>query len=459
MMNVLTLNAGSATLKYKMFRMPAGEVLAEGALDHPGGEGIVQAAQEATEKCRARGIDAVGHRLVHGGSQFSEPTRITPEALAALRGLKDLDPLHNPTEIAMIEAGLRLLPDVPAVAVFDTAFHRTLPETAWRYALPADLSDRLGLRRYGFHGLSHKYVSERLLECLGRGPEGTRLIVCHLGSGASVCAVKDGKSVDTSMGMTPLEGLVMGTRSGDVDPGLLLYLLRSQGVTPDELDDLLNHQSGLKGLSERSGDVRELEQAATGGDARAQLALEIFAYRVRKYIGAYAAALGGLDAVAFTGGIGEHSAATRARICHGLDFLGLRLDEAANQTANGHAPARISGDPGPVSTWMVPTDEERQIAREVFGLLQQVQQSRNPSRPRSSASLPGTRPGGVPHLRICKMPPANATIGHLPEKEVTTDGNANFGQDGEQICRGRAGAVRRRVRRALRPGDDHPRAG
>ena len=222
----------------------------------------------------------------------------------------------------MIEAGLRLLPDAPAVAVFDTAFHRTLPDVAWRYALPAELSERLHLRRYGFHGLSHKYVSERLLHHLGRDPAGTRLITCHLGSGASVCALRDGKSVDTSMGLTPLEGLVMGTRSGDVDPGLLLYLLRTQGMTPDGLDDLLNHQSGLKGLAGQS-DVRELEQAADAGDERATLALDIFAYRVRKYIGAYAAALGGLDALAFTGGIGEHSPPMRARICRDLEFLGL----------------------------------------------------------------------------------------------------------------------------------------
>jgi len=368
-MNILALNAGSSTLKYKFFGMPEETVLAGGSLDHPGGEGIVPAARAAIETCRPQGIDALGHRVVHGGTHFSEPVRVTPEALDSLRTLKDLDPLHNPTETAMIEAGLRLLPDAPAVAVFDTAFHHTLPETAWRYALPSDLAARLSLRRYGFHGISHQYVSGRLLHCLGRGPEGTRLIVCHLGSGASVCAVRDGKSVDTSMGMTPLEGLLMGTRSGDVDPGLLLYLLRTQGMTPDGLDDLLNHRSGLKGLSGRSGDVRELEQAADAGDGRAALALDIFAYRVRKYIGAYAAALGGLDAVAFTGGIGEHSAGMRSRICRGLDFLGVGLDNPRNESAAGHIPVQISADGSPVPIWMIPTDEERQIAREVAALL------------------------------------------------------------------------------------------
>jgi acetate kinase len=285
-----------------------------------------------------------------------------PEALETLRGLRDLDPLHNPTEVAIIEAGLRLLPGVPTVAVFDTAFHRTLPEIAWRYALPKDLTDRLHLRRYGFHGISYQYVSGRLLTCLQREPEGSRLIVCHLGSGASVCALKDGKSVDTSMGLTPLEGLVMGTRSGDVDPGLLLYLMRTAAMTAETVDDLLNHRSGLLGLSGRSGDVRALEQAAQSGDASAELALELFAYRVCKYIGAYAAALEGVDAVAFTGGIGERSPAMRRRICRRLAFLGLQLDQARNANASGE-PTRISASGAAVQAWVVPTDEERQIAR------------------------------------------------------------------------------------------------
>lgn len=367
-LNILALNAGSATLKYKLFAMPAEEALADGSLDHPGGDGIVQAAQEAIEHCRPRGIDAVGHRLVHGGARFTEPTRITPEVMAALHGLRELDPLHNPTETAMIETGLRLLPDVPAVAVFDTAFHRTLHETAWRYALPRDLSDRLHLRRYGFHGLSHQYVSGRLLQCLDRSPEGTRLIVCHLGSGASVCALRDGLSVDTSMGMTPLEGLVMGTRSGDVDPGLLLYLLRCGEMTPEAMDDLLNHRSGLLGLSGRSGDVRELEQAAHTGDGNAEQALEAFAYRVCKYIGAYAAVLNGVDAVAFTGGIGERSPSMRDRICRRLAYLGLSLDAARNDGARGEQ-VRIHADAATVQAWVILTDEERQIARETQGLL------------------------------------------------------------------------------------------
>jgi len=370
-MNILALNAGSSSLKFRLFRVaPGGEdVLTEGEVERLDAGAFPDAAAKAVAQCRPRGIDAVGHRVVQGGARFSAPTRITPDALDALRGLADLDPLHNPVEVALIEAAQRLLPDAPAVAVFDTAFHQTMPEAAWRYALPTDMADTLGLRRYGFHGISHRYVSERLIEHLGREAVGTRLITCHLGSGASVCALRDGRSVDTSMGLTPLEGLVMGTRSGDVDPGLLLYLLRSQGMTPDALDDLLNHESGLKGLSGRGPDVRDLEQAAQGGDARAALALEIFAYRVRKYLGAYAAVLGGLDAVAFTGGIGARSADMRRRICNGLNFLGLSLDGDANRAAAGDHPARISRADGAVSAWVIPTDEERQIAREVAVLL------------------------------------------------------------------------------------------
>ena len=370
-MNILALNVGSSSLKFRLFQITpdAEKVLTEGTVERLDQRALPDAARKAIEQCRPFGINAVGHRVVQGGARFFEPTRVTPDVLQGLHGLEELDPLHNPTEVALIEAALRLLPNAPSVAVFDTAFHRTLPEVAWRYALPAELADRLGLRRYGFHGISHRYVSGRLLECLGREAAETRLVTCHLGSGASVCALRDGASVDTSMGLTPLEGLVMGTRSGDVDPGLLLYLLRTQGMTPEQLDDLLNHGSGLKGLAGRS-DVRDLEQAAGEGDKLADMALEIFAYRVRKYLGAYAAALGGLDGVAFTGGIGERGAGMRARICRGLDFLGLTVDDDLNAASTGGKAAQISVADGPVSAWVIPTDEERQIAREVAALLQ-----------------------------------------------------------------------------------------
>jgi acetate kinase len=253
------------------------------------------------------------------------------------------------------------------VAVFDTAFHRTIPDVAALYALPLALAREKGLRRYGFHGTSHRYVSSRLLARLGRPAVGSRLITCHLGNGASLCAVRDGKCIDTSMGLTPMEGLVMGTRSGDVDPGLLLHLLRAEGYSADSLDDLLNNQSGLKGLA-GSGDVRDLTKAAEAGDPRATLALDVFAYRARKYIGAFAAALEGLDAIAFTAGIGEHSALVRSKICATLAWLGVRLDEAINQRP-GAGDVCISAAGAPVAVWIIPTDEESQIARETATAL------------------------------------------------------------------------------------------
>jgi acetate kinase len=370
-MNILALNGGSSTLKYRLFRFGQDgfeEALEGGKEEHAGAEELAAAARTAIDRCRQHGIAAVGQRIVHGGPAFSQTARVTPDLLETLRGLRPFDPLHNPADVALLEATRELLPDVPAAAVFDTAFHSTLPEVAARYALPQDLTDGLHLRRYGFHGISHRFVSERLLECLGREATGTRLVTCHLGNGASLCAIRNGRSVDTSMGLTPLEGLVMGTRSGDVDPGLLLYLLREQGHSAEQVDDLLNRRSGLLGLSGSSADVRRLSQAAAAGDPAADLALDVFAYRVRKYIGAYAAALGGLDAVAFTGGIGEHSADVRLRVCAGLEFLGIRLDPAVNAAASGGSmPSRIAVSATEV--WVVPTDEERQIARETRALL------------------------------------------------------------------------------------------
>jgi acetate kinase len=281
--------------------------------------------------------------------------------IAAIREVGRLAPLHNPTACAVLEAILKALPDLPVVAVFDTAFHDTMPPVAALYALPLEMAKQKGLRRYGFHGTSHRYVSARLIERLGRGVAGTRVITCHLGNGASVCAVRDGVSIDTSMGLTPLEGLIMGTRCGDVDAGLVLHLLRQEKMSVEQVDHLLEHESGLKGLG-GNADVRALLKAASAGDARAAQALEAFAYRARKYVGAYAAALGGLDAIAFTGGIGENSAAVRAAICRGLDFLGVKLDQAKNDAAKGEA--LLSAADAAVAVWVIPTDEEGQIAAE-----------------------------------------------------------------------------------------------
>ena len=272
-------------------------------------------------------------------------------------------------EADLLEAAQKSLPHVPAVAVFDTAFHHTLPPVAFTYALPAALTEKYNLRRYGFHGVSHQYVSGELLRALNKDAAGSSLITCHLGSGASLCAIQNGVSVDSSMGMTPLEGLVMGTRCGDVDPGLLLYLQREANIPPEQLDKILNHESGMSGISGIGADVRDLEAAAASGNEKAELALQLFAYRVRKYIGAYCAALGECHAIAFTGGIGEHSASIRERICHNLKFLGIALDSAANQAAKGASVQRISAESSAVSVWVIPTDEERQMARETFALL------------------------------------------------------------------------------------------
>lgn len=401
-MNILVLNPGSSTLKFGLYQMAglsqasatreSATVVVSGIIEPIGApqakltlsaeaqntvsETVVaqtpaQAVEQtirrllayAGENTRAAlTIDAVGCRVVHGGARFVEPTRVTPSVLDELRALGDLAPLHNPVGVAVLEQMKRSLPETPVIAVFDTAFHRTLPPVAYTYALPVELCAHYGLRRYGFHGISHAYASRQLLGYLGHDAGGTKIVTCHLGSGASVCAVADGQSVDISMGFTPLEGLVMGTRSGDVDPGLILYLIRTASMTASEVDSLLNHESGLRGLSGLSADIRDLEQATLEGNEQAKLALEVFAYRTRKYIGAFAAALEGLDAVAFTGGIGEHSASMRSRICQGLEFLGLRLDEARNKTANGRADMRISAESSPVQIWVLPTDEEQEIA-------------------------------------------------------------------------------------------------
>jgi len=394
-MNTLVLNAGSSTLKFRLLALRGANddeprTLVSGLVDKWGTPGAgytvtvageksarqsvaaespADAAGHAIRVCQPHGIDAIGHRVVHGGPKFVNPVRITPEVVGAIRDVSSLAPLHNANAVQGIEAGLKLLPQVPAGAVFDTAFHATMPDVAARYAIPAEQSERHALRRYGFHGISHRYVSQKLLRCLGADVHGTRLVTCHLGNGASVCAVRDGRSVDTSMGLTPMEGLVMGTRSGDVDPGLVLHLITALGMSAAGVGDLLNHRSGLLGLSGVSGDLRDVRKAASSGDGRAEAALEAFAYRVRKYVGAYAACMGGLDAIAFSGGIGEHDPDMRLRICRGLEFLGVELDATRNAGAAGAPARRISADAAAVRVWMVPTDEEGQIARELYDVL------------------------------------------------------------------------------------------
>jgi len=327
-MKILVLNPGSSSMKSATYEMP----------------GEKRTAEEE--------VDAVGVRVVHGGSRFETPAIVDDAVLDEIGKLSALAPLHNPLAVKAIEDVRRERHGIPIVAVFDTSFHRTLPTVASTYAIPQDL----GIRRYGFHGISYSYVSKRL-HALNAGD---KLIVAHLGNGASVCAIRGGRSIDTSMGFTPMEGLVMGTRAGDLDPGAILYLLRDGAI---DLDDLLNHRCGLRGLSGISGDVRELEASS---DPNAQLALDVFAYRAAKYIASYCAALDGVDAIAFTAGIGEHSASMRQRICDRLAFLGVILDDAANRAPRTDE-RRISA--GRVGVWVIPTNEELEIARATYEVL------------------------------------------------------------------------------------------
>lgn len=315
-------------------------------------------------------IAVVGHRVVHGGERFVEPTLVTPEVEQAIEELSALAPLHNPPNLAGIRAARVTFPGVPQVAIFDTAFHRSLPPAARSYAIDADLAARYGIRRFGFHGISFEYVSAAAARALGRPLKELKLIVLHLGNGASACAVRGGESVETSMGLTPLEGLMMGTRGGDIDPGILIYLQRRAGLGPDELDELLNHRSGLLGLAGHN-DIRDVQAAADGGDEAARLAIEVYCRRIRGYIGNYFAQLGGADAVVFTGGVGEHNARVRELSFEGLDALGMTISTERNLEATGQG-ADITGPDSKVRVLVVPTDEELEIARQSLELVERA---------------------------------------------------------------------------------------
>jgi acetate kinase len=371
-MLVLVINSGSSSLKYQLRDVAAGEVLAEGMVDRigfpeEGGElevpdheaalDLVDAALH--EALAGRRIDAVGHRVVHGGERFGDPVLIDNEITRSIERLNPLAPLHNPANVLGIRAIADKWPDVPQVAVFDTAYHRTIPERAWRYAVPDWLYTRHGIRRYGFHGTSHQYVAGRAAALLGIDPAAFDGVVLHLGNGASATAVQGGRSIDTSMGFTPLEGLVMGTRSGDVDPSILVFLGRL-GMTPDEIDDLLNRESGLKALG-GSNDMRTLVESAERGDAKARRALDVASYRLAKYVGAYHVAVGGARAIVFTAGIGENSSVFRGLVAERLGALGVVLDAAANG-ARSSEPRAVSAAESAIPVLVVPTDEERAIA-------------------------------------------------------------------------------------------------
>jgi acetate kinase len=390
---VLVLNTGSSSIKYQLIEMSSAQVLVAGLLqgvgedgstlshraadhepvtidepvpDHAAGFGLIQAAFERTGGMPTE-LAGIGHRVVHGGVRFGAPTLIDDDVISGIEQLIPLAPLHNPSNLTGIRLARELYSQVPQVAVFDTSFHSTMPATAYRYALPGDLAARLGIRRYGFHGTSHQYVSRTAARHLGSTPAELTLITLHLGNGASVAAIDGGRSVDTSMGMTPLEGLVMGTRSGDLDPAAVLYLQRQVGLSVDEVDSVLNKQSGLKGLA-GSNDVRLLAQRADAGDEPAAEALEIFCYRIRKYIGAYAVALGRLDGLVFTAGIGENSSRIRAQVCAGLGLLGVRLDPGLNARRSSSVRTVSAGDSA-VPVLVVPTNEELEIARQALAVI------------------------------------------------------------------------------------------
>lgn len=399
-MKILVINAGSSSLKYQLIDMDNESVLAKGNAERigiansqlihasSGKDKVVFKAEfknhedaikmvietlTSTEHGVIRDmseIGAVGHRVVHGGERFSQSVIIDDEVMKAIKANIDLAPLHNPANIMGIEACRRIMPQTPMVAVFDTAFHQTMPKEAYLYAIPYEYYERYKIRRYGFHGTSHKYVSLKAAKLLGRPIEELRIVTCHLGNGSSIAAVKYGKSIDTSMGFTPLDGLPMGTRSGSIDPAIVSFLADKEDLTSEEINECLNKRSGVLGISGVSSDFRDLAEAAANNVERARLALDVFNYQVKKYIGQYAAAMGGLDCVVFTAGVGENTPRVRSEACKGLEFLGIKLDPERNEQILGrlNMEGMISTDDSPVKVLVIPTNEELMIARETLEL-------------------------------------------------------------------------------------------
>jgi acetate kinase len=393
MSKIIAINAGSSSLKFQLFEMPSEEVITKGIVERIGLKDSIftisvngEKKKEVTDipdhevavkilldKLTSLGIiqsldeiEGIGHRVVHGGEEFNDSVLITEGVLQKIEELSELAPLHNPANLTGIRAFQQVLPKVPAVAVFDTAFHQTMPENSFLYSLPYDYYKKYGIRKYGFHGTSHKYVSQRAAEMLGRPVEHLRLISCHLGNGASIAAIEGGKSIDTSMGFTPLAGVTMGTRSGNIDPALIPYIMEKTDKNADEVLDVLNKESGMLGVSGFSSDLRDIEEEAEKGNDRAELALKVFADRIHKYIGSYAARMCGVDAIIFTAGIGENSSAIRARVLQGLEFMGIYWDPALNKVRGEEA--FISYPHSPVKVMVIPTDEEVMIARDVLRL-------------------------------------------------------------------------------------------
>ena len=397
-MKILVLNCGSSSIKYALYNMDDSSVMTSGGAERVGLDGalvkvklpsgekkqIMHDIPEHTEGVKfifslltdpeigviksLDEIDAVGHRMVHGGEKFAKSVVITPEVIEAFKACSDLAPLHNPANLKGVDAVSELMPALPQVGVFDTAFHQTMPPKAYLYAVPYELYEKYGVRRYGFHGTSHRYVSARALEFLGMKAEGTKVVTAHIGNGGSLAAVVDGKCVDTSMGLTPLEGVMMGTRSGDIDAGAVTFIQKKLGLDADGVSNLLNKQSGIAGLTGLSSDMRDIENAAKSGNERAIIAEDSYFYRVKKYIGAYAAAMGGIDVLVFTAGVGENQTSMREAACEGLEFMGVKLDKEVNARTRGEE-AVISTPDSRVKVVVIPTDEELMIASDTMELV------------------------------------------------------------------------------------------
>ena len=400
-MNILVINAGSSSLKYQFIETETKAVLAKGGAERIGlDNALIVHAKGKEDKVTIEvdlpdhktavakvleiltsadhgviaslsEIDAVGHRVVHGGEKFAHSVIITPAVKTAIRVCSDLAPLHNPANMTGIDACEAAMPGVPQVAVFDTAFHQTMPSEAYMYALPYDVYEEYGIRRYGFHGTSHAYVANRAAEMLGRPIEDLKIITCHLGNGSSIAAVKNGKSVDTSMGLTPLAGICMGTRCGDIDPAIVTFLMNKEGLDMKGIDNLMNKKSGVAGISGVSSDFRDLYNAAEAGNKRARLALDMFIYQCKKFIGAYAAAMGGVDAIVFTAGIGENTPQIREDAVKGLEYLGVKVDPQKNAGLRG-VEANISADDATIQVLTIPTNEELAIARDTSKLVKEL---------------------------------------------------------------------------------------
>jgi acetate kinase len=398
-MKILVLNCGSSSIKYKLFDMSNKEVIASGGIEMIGLEGsfLKFLAPDGEKRIIERDIpehtvgvelilqtltdpkygaikslneiNAVGHRMVHGGEKFTESALLTPEVLEAFEACNDLAPLHNPANLKGVAAVKAILPDIPQVGVFDTAFHQTMPDYAYLYALPYEYYEKYQIRRYGFHGTSHRFVSQHVCEILGIKPEGTKIITCHIGNGASIAAIKDGKVIDTSMGLTPLEGLIMGTRSGDVDGGVVTYLQNKLGIDAYRMSAILNKKSGMLGLTGISSDMRSIEEAYNKGDKKAITATNAYIYRIKKYIGAYTAALGGVDVIVFTGGVGENQASIRSGAIAGMDYLNVKVDDKLNAATRLGKEGVISTPDSKVKVVVVCTDEELMIAQDTVNIL------------------------------------------------------------------------------------------